>query len=407
MSDFSFRVTYRSAGYARCGVLETRHGTIQTPTFMPVGTYGAVRLTSVHELREAGAQIILGNAYHLHATAGADRIHDLGGLARFCGWNGPTLTDSGGYQVSYMWNSGTHSVQGGQRIHSHKSPIRKITEDGALVKNIITGEEFLYGPEFAMEVQSKIGADIVMPFDQPTFDTDDYDAASQTLERSHRWTKRSKEHWEWLKEKGKAPEYQAFFPIIQGGRHEGLRRDSAGFSTSIAETGIAIAGESIGIDPEISEQTLRLVRNLLPLDRPLYAMGLGGGPEGFFRGVLQGVDMFDNTSPTRLGRCGLALVSPEGGSKRANRFRISLRQSQHKSSEIPIDEGCQCRVCRSHSRAYIHHLLKIGESLGARLICFHNVYFMHDLGRAIQNAIRTGNLEKLYERWMLSALLEP
>jgi queuine tRNA-ribosyltransferase len=384
----------------RAGVIETEHGSVLTPTYMPVGTFGAVKLLDAEELVAAGASIILGNGFHLESTAGSSLINRMGGLAKFTGWNSPTITDSGGYQVSYMWRSGTHSLENGERKHKADSPIVKITDEGARVRSLITGERYWLTPERAMEIQALIGADIVMAFDQPTFDTDSLETAQASIRRAHTWIVRSKCHWEGLKEKGITPGWQSFFTIIQGGRHIELRKESAKFAVELDTEGIAIAGESIGIDPAITAETLDMVRDILPINKPLYAMGLGGGPEGFFEAVLRGVDMFDNTSPTRLGRCGLAFISPDAGGTVENHFRMDVKKGRYHADSFPIDPQCRCKTCLTYTRAYLRHLFKIKDPLGMRLLSYHNVWFMCNLGQVIRECIMQGSFQTLYNSWL-------
>jgi queuine tRNA-ribosyltransferase len=386
----------------RAGIISTPHGLVQTPTYMPVGTYGPVRLIDVDELRAAGAPLVLANAFHVHTTIGSDAVHKLGGLAEFTGWRGPTLTDSGGYQVSYMWRSGTHSVEEGKRQHASDSPIEKITDNGVRVRSLQSGQRYWLTPEYAMEIQAMIGADIVMAFDQPTFDTDSLSDASESLARSHQWTLRSMTHWNHLKTKQQIPQGSVFFPIIQGGRYEELRRQSAQFIVDLDTAGIAVAGESIGINPDISAETIDMVRSVIPKEKPLYAMGLGGGPEGFFKAVERGADIFDNTSPTRLGRCGYALIMPDTGGTPKNHFRISLKKGLYAFDQSPVDPACQCKTCKNYTKAYIRYLLKLGDPLGMRLLSYHNLFFMCNLSRLIREAICSNNFYSLYNKWLRS-----
>ncbi len=395
-----FEIVATGPDHVRVGRLHTPHGVVPTPTYMPVGTYGPVRLLDSDELREAGATMVLGNALHLEQTIGSETIKELGGLAKFTAWNGPTLTDSGGYQVSYMWRSGTHSNEEGRREHSAESPIRKITDEGAKVRSLVTGQEYMLTPEKSIDIQAGIGADIVMAFDQPTFDTDSHEEASKTLVRAHDWIRRSKVRWDSLVELGDVQPGRMFFPIIQGGRHTDLRRDSTRFSLDLETPGVAMGGESIGIDPQVSAEAINAVRDLIPKEKPLYAMGLGGGPEGFLEAASCGMDMFDNTSPTRMARCGLALIYPEDGGSTSNKFRFNLKAGKHRLDESPISRVCKCKACRSYSRAYIRHLLKIEEPLGMRLITFHNVHLMCALGASIRQSVIDGTFADLKRHWI-------
>lgn len=396
----SFEVVSQGEFRARRGRLVTAHGVIETPTFMPVATYGAIRLLDYDDMRRLGAQIVLGNALHLEFTAGADRIKNFGGLAKYIGWNGPTLTDSGGYQISYMWKSGTHSLESGTRTHSTSSPIRKIDDNGVTVRNTWTKQFVKLTPEIAMEWQADIGADIVMAFDQPTFDTDSIDNARASLLRSHKWTMASYTHWNRLTESNRAPAYQTFFPIIQGGRYRELRRESAEMMCNLDTLGIAIAGESIGIDPDVSAETLSFVTDIVPRSKPLYGMGLGGGPEGFIKAVKEGLDMFDNTSPTRMGRCGLAFISPSAGGCVQNKYRMSLRKGSLRDSDLPIDASCSCFVCNTYSKGYLKHLFSIGEGTGARLVTYHNLHYMEELGALIRQSIEDNTFSAFYKMWL-------
>ena len=224
--------------------------------------------------------------------------------------------------------------------------------------------------------------------------------AKTTLRRSHDWTVRSLEAWKALRSQSIAPEWQSFFPIVQGGRFPELRRESAEMAASLDVPGIAVAGESIGADPGVSIETLEMVRDSLPREKPLYAMGLGGGPEGFLRGIAAGVDFFDNTSPSRLARCGIALIRPQAGGRPANRFRLDLRKGYHRADPNPIDPDCPCPVCSEGlSRAYIRHLVRQREASGMRLICIHNLWLMCMLGRQAQAAIANGEFAQLLKLW--------
>lgn len=384
---------------ARSGSVSTPHGKFDTPTFMPVGTYGAVRLLDPRELLDAGAQVVLGNALHLELTVGSERVASLGGLSKFMGWPGPTLTDSGGYQVSYMWRSGMNSMEGGSRKENPISTILSVNDDAAHIRSSINGDCYSLSPESSIDIQARLGADLLVALDQPTFDTDGLSEAASTLTRSHNWTLRSHRRWQALQTSGIATG-TGFFPVIQGGRHPTLRRESTRFAVGLETGCVAIAGESIGISPQVSRETIETVRDLIPRTLLLYAMGLGGGPEGFFEAVEAGVDMFDNTSPSRMGRCGLALLHPESGGTRENRFRVNLKRGRFKDDESPLDSECSCETCRKFSRAYIHHLLKIREPLGMRLLSLHNISLMCRLGESMRASIRDDKFDLLKRSWL-------
>jgi queuine tRNA-ribosyltransferase len=348
---------------ARAGVFVTPHGDIPMPAFAPVGTQATVKAVSPDELEGAGAKLILSNTYHLYLRPGAEVIARLGGLHSFMGWSHPILTDSGGFQV--------FSLQG----------MRRVDEDGVTFRSHLDGSEHRFTPESAVSMQEKLGADIIMCFDEcaPPLD---WDYNRQAMERTHRWAERCRE----AQERGD----QALFGIVQGGVFADLRQESARFLTTLDFPGYAIGGLSVGETKEQMHAILDLVTPLLPEDKPRYLMGVGS-PEDLFEGVSRGVDLFDCVLPTRVARNG-GLLTSEG--------RINLRNAQYAEDTAPIQEGCDCYTCRRFSRAYVRHLLKAKEILGMRLATLHNVRFMLRLMAQIRQSILDGTFMAFKERFL-------
>jgi queuine tRNA-ribosyltransferase len=344
----------RSKG--RHGRLKTAHGVIDTPAFMPVGTQGSVKGVSPRELRELNAQIILGNTYHLFVRPGLQVIKHLGGLHRFMNWDGPILTDSGGYQIFSL------------------AKLRKITEEGVEFQNHVDGARAFISPEIAMEIQTALGSDITMVLDECVPYPCEYDYAAQSAELTTRWAKRCKQ---WKEENAQRPteesaisnqqsaiDCQLLFGIIQGGTFDELRRGSAQAIVELGFDGYAIGGVSVG-EPE--EEMMRAVESaepFLPTDKPRYAMGLGTPPQ-MLEMIARGVDMFDCALPTRLARNGTAFTM---------KGTLNLKNAKFALDKGPIEENCECVACSEFSRGYIRHLIKAEEILGLRLITLHNLH---------------------------------
>ncbi|HEX6288415.1 MAG TPA: tRNA guanosine(34) transglycosylase Tgt [Herpetosiphonaceae bacterium] len=336
---------------SRAGTLSTPHGTIPTPVFMPVGTQATVKTLSSHEVAAMGATIILGNTYHLFLRPGSDVVADLGGLHRFMNWPRAILTDSGGFQV---FSLGATNV---------------IDEDGVTFRSHLDGSLHRFTPERAIAIQEQLGADMIMAFDEcaPYPTTPEY--ARAAMERTHRWLERCVA--------AKTRPDQALFGIVQGSVFPELRRESAAFIASQPVAGFGIGGLSVGETKTEMYETLALTTAELPDDRPRYLMGVGS-PEDLLEGVARGVDMFDCVLPTRLGRHGAAWT-PTG--------RINLLNARWARDDRPIQEGCDCYACLNHTRAYIRHLLRAEEMLGARLATIHNVRFLIRLMEGARHAI--------------------
>ncbi|HSD52927.1 MAG TPA: tRNA guanosine(34) transglycosylase Tgt [Burkholderiales bacterium] len=354
----NFTVTHTD-GAARRGVLELAHGAVETPVFMPVGTYGSVKAMSPAELEEVGAQIVLGNTFHLWLRPGLQVIEAHRGLRRFMAWNRPILTDSGGYQVFSL------------------GKLRRITEEGVRFASPINGDRLLLTPEESMRIQRTLDSDVAMVFDECTPYPAAARAAAQSMHLSLRWAERSKRAWE----RG-GTTANALFGIVQGGVHEGLRNESLAGLTDIGFDGYAIGGLSVG---EPKEEMLRILGHTaprLPADHPRYLMGVGT-PEDLVAAVAAGVDMFDCVLPTRNARNGW-LFTRWGD--------LKIRNARHREDTQPIDETCACYACRHFSRGYLHHLQRANEILGARLATIHNLHYYFTLMRELREAIAAGRL---------------
>jgi queuine tRNA-ribosyltransferase len=370
-----FRVTHQD-GQARAGVLETAHGEIQTPIFMPVGTRAAVKAVTPRELDEVGAQIILGNTYHLYLRPGDDLIARRGGLHRFMAWDKPILTDSGGYQV---FSLGDRCV---------------LTEEGARFKSHLDGSSHLLTPERAADVQTRLGSDIAMVLDECTPYPASPDEARRSLERTARWARRARERFVELAAGGTGVEVtnpgQAQFGIVQGGVHPELRAASAAATVDIGFEGYAIGGLSVGEPIEMMYEIAGHTAPLLPADQPRYLMGVGT-PQDLVECVARGIDMFDCVLPTRNARNG-QLLTRHGV--------LNIRNARYAEDERPPDDACGCYTCRHFSRAYLRHLTQVGEMLGATLNTIHNLFFYLDTARAIREAIVFGRFEKFRDQFL-------
>jgi queuine tRNA-ribosyltransferase len=353
---------------ARRGQLHTRHGVIETPVFMPVGTQATVKATTPAELREVGAQVILGNTYHLFLRPGLEIIRDLGGLHRFMNWNLPILTDSGGFQVFSL------------------AKLRRITEEGVHFNNHLDGSPCFLSPEIAMQIQLTLGSDIAMVFDECPPYPCEQEYASASLDRTLRWAERC---WNWMSKQpvGQRP---LTFGIVQGAVYHDLRERSARSLVELDFDGYAVGGVSVG-EPE--EEMMRAIDNserFLPAHKPRYAMGLGT-PSQIVEMVARGIDMFDCVLPTRLARNGTAFTA---------RGTMNLKNNPYRADPRPIEEGCGCSTCQLFSRAYIRHLIKAEEILGLRLITIHNLHFYIHLMALIRAALEDGTFAQFREQFV-------
>lgn len=355
---------------ARRGRLTLNHGVIETPIFMPVGTYGTVKAMSPLELKEIDAQIILGNTFHLWLRPGVEVLKQFGGLHRFMGWDKPILTDSGGFQVFSL------------------GAMRKISEEGVKFSSPIDGSKLFLSPEISMQIQRALNSDIAMQFDECTpYEIDGrpatIDEAAQSMRMSLRWAKRSKDEFV----AGENP--NALFGIVQGGMFEHLRDESLAGLEEIDFPGIAIGGLSVGEPKEDMMRMLAHIGPRLPANKPHYLMGVGT-PEDLVAGVANGIDMFDCVMPTRNARNGWIFT----------RFGdIKIKNARYKEDALPLDETCECYACRNFSRAYLHHLHRSGEILGARLNTIHNLHYYLQLMREMRSAIDAGQFSAFVLRF--------
>lgn len=384
MDKFSFELVKKDkTTRARAGIIHTPHGDILTPAFTPVATKASIKSLDMADFAKTDSQAILANTYHLYLQPGIEVIEKAGGFGKFMNWGGPTITDSGGYQVSFLW-----SRQEGERAKSVK-----ITDEGAVFTSHIDGNKYLLTPEKSMEIQKILGADIIMAFDQPLASSASERKKAESFERTLKWEERSFNHWKKIKSK------QALFGIIQGEEDEKLRKQSLKFILELGFPGLAMGGESIGSDPAITARALDTIVDLLPDNKPLHALGLGGGPEGIFAAIEKGVDTFDNTGITRMARTGTLFVYPEDGGQKKNKFRTDITKAQYKNSVEPFSKTCGCYMCATFSKAYINHLFKAREMLGPRLATIHNIYFINNLMKEIRHSIITGDFISLKRHW--------
>ena len=345
-------------GAARRGRLNTAHGTVETPTFMPVGTAGTVKAMMPQSVAETGAQIVLGNTYHLMLRPGAERVAALGGLHRFMNWPGPILTDSGGFQVMSL------------------KDLRKLDDDGVTFRSPIDGARHRLTPERSIEIQELLDADITMSFDECTSFPATEDEAAFSMRLSMKWAARGRKAFT------ERPGY-GLFGIVQGSTFLDLRAESVKALVDIGFDGYAVGGLAVGEGQAEMFRVLEGTVPLLPRERPRYLMGVGR-PSDIVGAVKRGIDMFDCVMPTRAGRTAQAFT---------RRGELNLRNARHRDDHRPIDERCACPACRHHSRAYLHHLIRAEEILAAMLLTWHNLHYYQDIMRGLRGAIETGSLD--------------
>jgi queuine tRNA-ribosyltransferase len=355
MTRFSFTIA-ATDGAARTGTIAMQRGEIRTPAFMPVGTAATVKAVKPQDVRSSGADIILGNTYHLMLRPGADRVARLGGLHRFMGWERPILTDSGGYQVMSL------------------SELTKVTEEGVSFASHLDGTRHMLSPERSIDIQRLLGSDIVMAFDELVPATATREQAAAAMERSMRWAKRSREEFD---RGGEHAACAALFGIQQGGLDQALRRASADALIEIGFDGYAVGGLAVGEGHEAMCGCLDYAPGQLPKDKPRYLMGVGK-PDDIVEAVRRGIDMFDCVLPTRSGRTGQAFTA-DGP--------INIRNAKFAEDQEPIEPGCPCPTCTKFERAYVHHLVRSGEILGAIVMTEHNLWFYQRLMQELREAI--------------------
>jgi queuine tRNA-ribosyltransferase len=374
---FSFNVL-QSQGAARAGVFTTPHGDIATPAFMPVGTLATVKALDPDDLHRAGASMVLSNAYHLHLRPGDELIRQMGGLHRFMGWNGPMLTDSGGFQVFSL------------------ETLRTINEEGVEFRSHINGDAKFFTPESVIGIERNIGADVMMQFDHVIPGQSSEAVARDAMERSARWLARCLTAFE--DGAPTAPFEQTLFPIVQGGIHASLRRESVERIAELAHwTGFGIGGLSVGESKPDMYAMLEITDAAIPRDRPRYLMGVGF-PEDLLEGVRRGVDLFDCVAPTRMGRTG-AVFTHDG--------RLNVKRAELRTDPGPLDPDCDCPTCTRFSRAYLRHLFVSGEILGLRLLSLHNVHFLIRLMRTAREHIAGGTFDQWSADWLARYFATP
>ena len=368
MSRFAFTIS-ATDGAARTGGIAMKRGEIRTPAFMPVGTAATVKAMKPDEVRASGADIILGNTYHLMLRPGAERMAKLGGLHRFMGWERPILTDSGGYQVMSL------------------TDLAKVSEEGVAFASHLDGSRHMLSPERSVEIQRLLGSDIVMAFDQLLPATATAADQRQAMERSMRWAKRSRSAFD---AGGEHAERAAIIGIQQGGLDEGLRSGSAEALTRIGFDGYAVGGLAVGEGHEAMCVVLDFAAPMLPADRPRYLMGVGK-PDDIVEAVRRGIDMFDCVLPTRSGRTGQAFTA-DGP--------VNIRNARFAEDREPIEPGCPCPTCARFERAYVHHLVRSGEILGAMLMTEHNLWFYQRLMQGLRDAIAARRLDPFAKQFL-------
>ena len=361
-AKFNFQL-HHTDGAARAGELETPHGKALTPFFMPVATQATVKALTPEEVRDVGAQVVLSNAYHLYLRPGVETVVNLGGLHKFMGWDGPILTDSGGFQAFSM------------------GPLRKVSDDGIRFRSHIDGSEHNFTPELATANQEGLAPDIAMCFDQCIAYGASEKQVRQAMERTHRWAQSCFDAHQ--SSATGAPSGQALFGIVQGGTFSELRDESARAISAIPFHGYAVGGLAVGENKEDMYQFTGQVAEVLPEDKPRYLMGVGS-PEDLVEGVARGIDMFDCALPTRVARNG-NLFTPEG--------RVDITKARYAEQQGPLDETCDCYTCRNYSAAYLRHLFRAKELLGLRLASIHNLRFV----LALMERIRASILEKRFD----------
>lgn len=427
-----FEITSRS-GRARTGIIHTPHGKIETPAFIPVGTKADVKTLDILDLHNLKAPAVLANTYHLYLRPGPDLIDKFGGLGKFMGWDGATFTDSGGFQVFSLGFGLEHGVSKVSNIFPDedlnkssrvarkegpqseyrgsfgevslrdrtrdsirpKKKLFKIDEDGVNFISHLDGSKHRFTAETSIDIQQKIGADIIFAFDECTSPLHDKKYTQEAMERTHRWAKRSVQAWT-------NREKQALYGIIQGGAFKDLRINSTEFICSLDTPGIAIGG-SLGKSKKDMYDILDWSLPITPEDRPRHLLGIGE-IEDLFTASARGIDTFDCVSPTRNARNGSVYVSPKFGGNPNNKFNINIRAQKYASDPGPIDKACKCFTCKNHSRAYIRHLFATGELLAMRLATIHNLHFVFNLMGEIRDAINTGKLDKLAVAWGIDKL---
>lgn len=403
-SPIKFKIKKKSKnGMARAGVIKTAHGSIKTPAFVTVGTKATVKSLTPEMVADLGAQVVLGNTYHLHLQPGADRVQEAGGIGKFMNWRGPTMTDSGGFQVFSLgaafgknitkvteqqdpeilledFTDTTRKTRG-QVVENFKPA--EIKEDGVYFRSHIDGSAHYFTPEKSIEIQNKIGADMIFAFDECTSPNESKHYQAEALDRTHRWAKKSLEYHRAQEVSAR----QGIFGIVQGGRHEDLRKKSAKVLAEMDFDGYGIGGS---FQKDDMNNAVKWVNEILPEDKPRHLLGIGE-PEDLFMAVENGCDLFDCVAPTRIARNGQ--VYTRNG-------KVNLRRTEFQDDHSPIDDECECYTCKNYSRAYLAHLFRADEMLAATLASTHNLYFIINLVKKIRRSIMRGNLAEYKKKFL-------
>lgn len=383
-SPFAFTLQ-KTRGVARAGVIQTPHGMVETPVFMPVGTQASVKALDMEDVAGLGAEIQLANTYHLYLRPGVETLEAVGGIHQFNTWQKPVLTDSGGFQV---WSLGQGSREG-------SNCLAKVSDEGVEFKSHLDGSTHFFTPERSIAIQQSIGADVIMAFDEAMSDTILFDVAEKSLARTTEWAKRCVTEWEKGGRRSTYGSYQALFGIIQGARYRQLREEAAASISQLPFDGIALGGETIGYNMPGTVEVMGWLESNLPINKPRYAMGLGRQPQDIIEAVLAGFDMFDCVGPTRLARNGALLVGKVDFSKGTPVFaskytqsRLNIGRQEFMSDVAPIDSTCGCHTCsQGYSRAYLHHLFRSKELSYYRLASIHNLWTMIETARVMRRWI--------------------
>ncbi|MCA9485529.1 MAG: tRNA guanosine(34) transglycosylase Tgt [Nanoarchaeota archaeon] len=396
MADFLFEVKNQSSDcLARTGIIKTSKGDIETPYFIPVATAATVKSLTSEDLEKLEVQCTLANTYHLHLSPGDEKVKSLGGLHKFMNFNKPIFTDSGGFQAFSLGLGKEHNINKlGSIFPENKSSTTKstklahVSDKGVKFYSHTNGEKKFINPEISMKIQSNLGSDIIMAFDECTSPLSDKKYTKKALERTHRWAIECIKH--------KDPR-QALYGIIQGGEYKDLRDESTDFITALPFEGIAIGG-SLGKSKKDMHQILDWVIPNLD-SRPRHLLGIGG-IDDIFECVARGIDTFDCVAPTRIARRGHLFISPESSGSQKNKFRINIRSSKFSLDENPIDTNCTCSTCKNHTRAYLNHLYRTNELTYFKLATLHNVHFMLNLMEKIRNSINNDSFLELKNKWL-------
>jgi len=402
MKKASFEVLAQDSN-ARVGQLFTAHGTIQTPSFVPVGTLGTVKALSSADLLKTGIQAIIANTYHLHLQPGEKIIEEMGGLHGFINWKGPIITDSGGFQVFSLGAAKEHGVgkiasifpgtySGGHSYSNKGKPLINVEEEGVEFISHLDGSKHRFTPERVIEIEKKLGADIILPLDECTSPLHDYDYTMEAMNRTHRWALRALNQFHKFPSEG-----QALLGIVQGGEYKDLREQSSDFISKQGFDGYAIGG-SLGRSKDDMHRILEWTVPLLPQDKTRHLLGIGE-IEDIFEIVKRGIDLFDCVFPTKMAHTGTFLT------KEAKRFRIHIINSRFKNDSYPIEINCNCYTCQNYSKAYLRQAFLNKEPFAITLAVMHNLYFLESLMHRIRDAIKKGQLSELAKHWLSLTLI--